>query len=100
LDEGKYFRDKALINYLNKNVSPSRVIDFEKLLNRVEQLRNKIKNIRPTGDKVFDQFLERFKQNPIMVTDFNKMFNVVTDNKQAYQNMANFINDIFQTLYT
>lgn len=100
LDEAKYFKDKALVNYLNKNVSPTRVVEFENLMNRVEQLRNKIRNIKPTGDKVFDQFLERFKQNPIMVTDFNKMFNVVTVNQQAYQNMANFINDIFKTIYT
>jgi hypothetical protein len=100
LDEAKYFRDKALVNFLNKNVSPTRVVEFENLLNRVEQLRNKIRNLKPTGDKVFDQFLGRFKQNPIMVTDFNKMFNVVTVNQQAYQNMANFINDIFKTIYT
>ena len=100
LDEAKYFRDKALVNFLNKNVSPSRVVEFENLLNRVEQLRNKLRNLKPTGDKVFDQFLDRFKQNPIMLTDFNKMFNIITVNQQAYQNMANFINDIFKTIYT
>ena len=100
IDEAKYFRDKSLVNYLNKNVSPTRVVEFENLLNRVEQLRNKIRNIKPTGDKVFDQFLERFRQNPISMTDFNKMFNVVTVNQQAFQNMANFINDIFKTIYT
>ena len=100
LDEAKYFRDKALVNFLNKNVSPTRVVEFENLLNRVEQLRNKIRNLKPTGDKVFDQFLERFRQNPIVKTDFNKMFNIVTVNQQAYQNMANFINDIFKTIYT
>jgi hypothetical protein len=100
LDEAKYFRDKALVKYLNKNVSPTRVVEFQNLLNRVEQLRNKIRNLKPTGDKVFDQFLERFRQNPISMTDFNKMFNIVTVNQQAYQNMANFINDIFKTIYT
>ncbi len=100
LDEAKYFRDKALVNYLNKNVSPTRVVEFENLLNRVEQLRNKIRNLKPTGDKVFDQFIARFRQNPISMTDFNKMFNIVTVNQQAYQNMANFINDIFKTIYT
>lgn len=100
LDEGKYFRDKALVKFLNKNVSPTRVVEFENLLNRVEQLRNKIRNIKPTGDKVFDQFIAKFRQNPISLTDFNKMFNVVTVNQQAYQNMANFINDIFKTIYT
>jgi len=99
LSEGRYIKDKELINYLNKNVSPKRVKEFEDFMNRVEQIRNKIRNIKKTDDKVFNQKLETFKQNPIILTDFTKMFNISSTNPQAYQNFAKFINDIFSSVY-
>lgn len=100
LSEGRYIKDKELIKYLNKNVSPKRVKEFEDFMNRVEQIRNKIRNIKSTDDKVFNQKLETFKQNPIILTDFTKMFNISSTNPQVYQNFVKFINDIFTTVYT
>lgn len=100
LSEAKYFRDKELVKYLNKNVSPKRVKEFEDFLNRIEQIRNKLRNMKSGDDKVFNQKLQTFKQNPIILTDFNKMFNLSSTNPQAYENLAKFINDIFKTVYT
>jgi hypothetical protein len=100
LSEAKYFRDKELVNYLNKNVSPKRVKEFEDFINRIEQIRNKLRNMESGDDKVFNQKLQTFKQNPIILTDFNKMFNISSTNPQAYENLAKFINDIFKTVYT
>lgn len=98
LTEAVYFRDKELVNYLNKNVSPKRVKAFENLLNRVEQIRNKIRNMKNTGDKVFDSLIAGCKDNPIYLTDFTKMFNIVSTNRQDYTNMAKFINGIFDEI--
>jgi len=100
LSEAKYFRDKELVKYLNKNVSPKRVKEFEDFLNRIEQIRNKLRNMKSGDDKVFNQKLQTFKQNPIILTDFNKMFNLSSANPQTYENLAKFINDIFKTVYT
>jgi hypothetical protein len=100
ISEAKYFRDKELVKYLNKNVSPKRVKEFEDFLNRIEQIRNKLRNMKSGDDKVFNQKLQTFKQNPIILTDFNKMFNLSSTNPQAYENLAKFINDIFKTVYT
>jgi hypothetical protein len=100
MSEAKYFRDKELVKYLNKNISPDRVKEFENFLNRIEQIRNKLRNMKSGDDKVFNQKLETFKQNPIILTDFNKMFNLSSANPQAYENLAKFINDIFKTVYT
>jgi hypothetical protein len=100
LDEAKYFRDKDVVKYLNKNLSPNRVKEFENFMNRVEQIRNKIRNMKDTDDKVFNQKIATIKNNPIILTDFNKLFNISSANPQAYQNLAKFINDIFTTVYS
>jgi hypothetical protein len=100
ISEGRYIKDEELIKYLNKNISPKRVKEFEDFMNRVEQIRNKIRNIKKTDDKVFNQKLETFKQNPLILTDFSKLFNISSTNPQVYQNFAKFINDIFNTVYT
>jgi hypothetical protein len=100
ISEGRYIKDEELIKYLNKNVSPKRVKEFEDFMNRVEQIRNKIRNIKNTDDKVFNQKLQTFKQNPLILTDFAKLFNISSTNPQVYQNFAKFINDIFNTVYT
>jgi hypothetical protein len=68
-------------------------------MNRIEQTRNKIRNIKKTDDKVFNQKLETFKQNPIILTDFTKMFNISSTNPQTYQKFAQFINAIFSSFY-
>jgi hypothetical protein len=100
LDEAKYFRDTDVVKYLNKNLSPNRVKEFENFMNRIEQIRNKIRNMEDIDDKVFNQKIATIKNNPIILTDFNKLFNVSSANPQAYQNLAKFINDIFNTVYT
>jgi hypothetical protein len=100
MTEGRYIKNKELINYLNRNVSPKRVKEFEDFMNIVEQIRNKIKNIKSTDDKIFNKKIEAFKENPINLTDFKKMFNISSTNPKTYQNFAKFINDIFSTVYS
>ena len=50
---------------------------FEDLINRVELIRNSLKKMGTnSGDKVMDGFLKQLQSNPIMLTDFNKLFEI------------------------
>ena len=100
LSEGKYITDKRLVQFLSKSLSFDKLNAFEELINRVEQVRNQIRNINAGEDKVLDQFIKKFKSNPIIATDFQKLFNISSDNAQAVNALKAFIDDLFITLYS
>ena len=105
LSEGRYIKDYQLINYLYKELSIDRVDMFEKFISKIEMARNKLKNIKyrrvtNNNDKIFNEFIKKFKQNPIIITDFKQMFNVSATNPKAYENLKNFIDNIFSTIYS
>ena len=99
LFEGEYIRDKRMLQFLNKNLSYDKLKSFESLMSKVEKLRNKIRNIKPT-DKVLSSHLKSFNTNPIMLTDFKTMFNLSANNPQAANSLKSFIDDLFITLYS
>jgi ribonuclease R len=51
-------------------------------------------------DKVLAGFIEKYKSNPIMATDFSKMLNISVDNPQEVNSLKAFIDDLFVTVYS
>ncbi len=100
LSEGKYIKDKNVTNYLNKSLSNKEIKTFEGLMFRVELIRNQLRKLDNTGNKVVDSYVQKFKENPIVATDFDKMFNIASTNPQDYENFLKFINVVNNRLYT
>jgi hypothetical protein len=100
LSEGKYITDKRLVSFLEKNLSMDKLKSFEDFIGRVERARTLIKKVKTGDDKVMDNFIKKLDSNPIMLTDFKKMFNVSSENPQAANSLKAFIDDIFVTLYS
>jgi hypothetical protein len=100
LSEGKYITDKRLLQFLNKNLSFDKLKSFEGLIDMIEKIRDRVKSLDPKNDKVLAGFIEKYKKNPIMVTDFAKMFNVSADKPQEVNSLKAFIDDLFVTVYS
>jgi hypothetical protein len=101
LQEGKYIKDKRLIQYLKKSMAFDKVKNFEDLINRVEYIRNLIKKLKgKTDDKVILGFLKQLDSNPIMLTDFSKLFTVNIDNPQEVNMLAGMMKEILSTVYS
>ncbi len=100
LFEGRYITDKRLVQFLEKSLSYDKLKSFENLITRVEQIRDKIKVLDTSKDPVLANFVKKFKTNPIIATDFQKLFTVSVDNPQAVNSLKAFIDDIFITLYS
>jgi hypothetical protein len=101
LQEGKYIKDKRLLQYLNKSMAFEKVKNFENLINRVEYIRNLVKKLRgKTDDKVILGFLKQLDSNPIMLTDFAKLFTVNVDNPQEVNMLAGMMKEILSTVYS
>jgi hypothetical protein len=101
ISEGKYIKDKRLIQYLSKSMPFDKIKNFENLINRVEYIRNVIKKMGlNSGDKVIDGFLKQLDSNPIMLTDFNKLFTVNVENPQEVNALLGMIKEILSTVYS
>jgi len=100
ISEGKYISDNIVLNYLEKKLSYDKLKSFEDLLKKVEQLRNKIRNVKPTKDKDFNRIVDKFKANPIMATDFESLFNVSSKNEKDMAALKALIDDVFITVYS
>lgn len=101
LQEGKYIKDKRLLQYLNKSMAFEKVKNFENLINRVEYIRNLVKKLKgKTDDKVILGFLKQLDSNPIMLTDFSKLFTVNVDNPQEVNMLAGMMKEILSTVYS
>jgi hypothetical protein len=100
LSEGKYIQDKRLLQFLQKNLSMDKLKAFEDFIGRVERIRTLIKKVDPSTDKVLAGLIKKTDTNPIMLTDFVKMFNVDSENPQAANALKAFIDDMFVTLYS
>ena len=101
VSEGKYIKDKRLLQYLNKSMAFEKVKNFEDLINRVEYIRNLVKKLKgKTDDKVILGFLKQLDSNPIMLTDFSKLFSVNVDNPQEVNMLAGMMKEILSTVYS
>jgi len=98
--EGKFIKDKRTLEYLTKKSSLDKIKKFEEFLTRLEYIRNVVKKMSNTDDKVINNFVTKLKSNPIMATDFVKMFNVPSDNPKGVQSLKGFIDELFNTLYS
>lgn len=101
ISEGKFIKDPEVIKILKQKsgIDQNKLKFFEGFMTRVEILRNKVKKMNNTGDKVIDQFVQKLKSNPIMDKDFTKTFNVDSGNPQNVESMGSFINDLIEIVY-
>lgn len=100
LIEGKFIKDKRTLEYLTKKSSVDKIKKFEELLTRLEIIRNKVKKMGNTDDKVINNFVKKMKSNPLIATDFVKMFNVPSDNPKGVQSLKGFIDELFNVIYS
>ena len=100
LTEGKFIKDKRTLEYLTKKSSVDKIKKFEEFLTRLEFIRNKVKKMGNTEDKVINNFVKKMKSNPIIATDFVKMFNVPSDNPKGVQSLKGFIDELFSVIYS
>jgi hypothetical protein len=100
LIEGKFIKDKRTLEYLTKKSSVDKIKKFEEFLTRLEFIRNKVKKMGNTEDKVINNFVKKMKSNPIIATDFVKMFNVPSDNPKGVQSLKGFIDELFSIIYS
>lgn len=100
ISEGKYIADNKVLNYLEKNLSYDKLKSFEDIIKRIEQLRNKIRNVKQSKDKDFNRLVDKFKANPIMATDFESLFNVSSANEKDMASLKSLIDDVFITVYS
>lgn len=100
LIEGKFIKDKRTLQYLTKKSSVDKIKKFEEFLTRLEFIRNKVKKMGNTDDKVINNFVKKMKSNPIIATDFVKMFNVPSDNPKGVQSLKGFIDELFNVIYS
>ena len=99
--EGKFFKDKQLIKFLNTKLRPDQLQKFEQLLTRIEYVRNTLrKGLAKTDDDVIKKFLNELDSNPIMSTDFTKLTTVDINNPQDVNTLATFIKETLNTVYS
>jgi hypothetical protein len=99
--EGKYITDKRVLQYMGKSLPFDKVKNFEDLIGRVEYIRNVLRKMGAnTGDKVIDGFLKQLESNPIMATDFTKLFAVNPDNPQEVNSLMGMVKEILSTVYS
>jgi hypothetical protein len=100
ISEGKFIKDPEVIKILNKSgIDANKLKFFEGFMTRVEIIRNKVKKMNNTGDKVLDKFVQKLKSSPIMNKDFTKTFSVDPRNSQNVENMGKFINELIEIVY-
>jgi len=100
LAEGRYIQDKRTLEFLNKQSAFDKVKKFEEFLTRVETIRNIVRKMKNTGDKVLDGQVAKLRSNPIMTADFTKLFNAPSDNPQEVNSLKYFIDDMLKSLYS
>jgi len=99
--EGKYFKNQNVLKSLTKGTSFDKIKKFEDLINRVELIRNSLKKMGTnSGDKVMDGFLKQLQSNPIMLTDFNKLFEIQPNDQKRINIVSGMINEILITVYS
>lgn len=100
-NEGKYIKDKRVIQYLSNSLPFEKVKNFENLMNRVEYVRNVLKKMgAETDDKVLNGFLRELQSNPIMLTDFSKLFDVNAENSQEVNSLLGMMKEILNLVYS
>lgn len=101
LTEGKYIKDKRVLQYLSKSLPFDKVKNFESLLTRVEYLRNVLKKMGGAStDKQLNNFLAQLDKNPIMLTNFAELTNVDPNNAQEVNSLLAFIKETLLAVYT
>ena len=96
--ESKYFKNENLNDYLTKTIGEKKLKEFEGFLSNLNQVRDSVKGLGPTGSKKTDILINKMKKNPIMYTDFEKLFDV--NDRQNFDNVKNEIKALANEVYS
>jgi len=101
ISEGKFIKDPEVIKMLKEKsgIDANKLKFFEGFLTRLEIIRNKVRKMDNTGDKVMDKFIQKLKANPIMKTNFENTFNVSAKKPERVKKMGAFINSFIEVIY-
>jgi hypothetical protein len=101
LTEAKYIKNPEVIKMLKERsgIDADKLKFFEGFLTRLEIIRNKIRKMEPTGDKVMDKYINRLQSNEIMKTNFINTFNVNPKKEESVKKMGEFINSYIELIY-
>lgn len=98
--EGRYIRNNNVIKYASKKLSYKKVQAFEKLMRKVELIRDKVKAIEGVKDPELGSIIRKFDSSPIMSLNFREAFNVNLEDTDEVDSLITFIDDMFSTIYT
>lgn len=100
LTEGRYLGKDTILPYLSKKIGVDKVTNFEKLMLRIENIRNVVKKIGTnTEDKTLNNFLKQLDSNPIMLTSFIKLTKVNPSDTNEMDALGKFINQTLANVY-
>jgi len=98
--EGRYIKNDKVITYASKKLTYKKVQAFEKLMRKVELIRDRVKAIKDVKDPELQSILKKFDSNPLMGLNFREAFNVRLEDTDEVDSLVTFIDDMFSTLYT
>lgn len=98
--EGRYIKNDKVITYASKKLTYKKVQAFEKLMRKLELIRDKVKAIKDVKDPKLQSIIRKFDSNPLMDLNFREAFNVRLEDTEEVDSLVTFIDDMFSTLYT
>lgn len=100
LTEGRFIKNPELVEKLKKSGLDSNKIKFlDGFLTRLEVVRNRIRKMKPTGDKIIDQYLNKLQNNEIIKTNFMDSFNINPKNEKGIDFIKSYLDFVFKMDY-
>jgi len=100
LTEGRFIKNPELVEKLKKSGLDSNKIKFlDGFLTRLEVVRNRIRKMKPTGDKIIDQYLNKLQNNEIIKTNFIDSFNINPKNEKGIDFIKSYLDFVFKMDY-
>ena len=96
--ESKFITNDKLVGYLNQTIGNKKLAEFEGFLSNLITVRDNVKNFAPINDKKVNGLVNKMKRNPIMYTNFNKLFDV--SHPDFFENVKKEIVDLRDTIYS
>jgi hypothetical protein len=93
----KFIKNENLLDYLNKEIGPKKISEFEGFLENIVKVRDVIKTVQPSGSKLIDNLINNMKNNPIMYTNFEELFNI--NERENFGKVKNEIVDLSNNVF-
>lgn len=96
--KSRFIKNKNLLKFLNKEIGNNKLMKFERILNNLIDVRNSIKGLKLTGNDVTDNIINKLKNNPIIYTNFDELYNI--NDESNFMAVKNEILDLFNKIYS